>query len=94
MDRRRGKVASAANHFGLRSIPELSSFWAGAGGWAPTKVPFRLGLWAVELKLGASGFDGPSAPRDQPEPCPPSIRKRCACGFPQGTAEPLRHASN
>ena len=55
------------------------SFW-GAG---------RLGGWG----LGASGFDGPTASRTRPEPCPPSIRKRCACGFPQGTAEPLRHAS-
>jgi len=46
------------------------------------------------LGLGARGFDGPSAFRSRPQPRSPSIRKRCACGFPQGTAEPLRHASN
>ena len=65
------------------------------------KVPFGLGLGAGAGAggwgaggLGAPGYDGPSASRSRPEPCSPSIRKRCACGFPQGTAEPLRHASN
>ena len=55
------------------------------------RVKFLLGWgWG----LGAPWLDGPSAFVHRPEPCPPSIRKRCACGFPQGTAEPLRHASN
>ena len=56
-------------------------FLLGAGG---------LGGWG----LGACGLDGPSALGNRPQPCPPSIRKRCACGFPQGTTLPLRHASN
>ena len=59
-----------------------------AGGWVFTMGGLGAG------GAGCSGFDGPSAPRHRPKPCSPSIRKRCACGFPQGTAEPLRHASN
>ena len=60
------------------------------------RVKFLLGLGGGGGGLGAgcSGLDGPSAPRRRQEPCSPSIRKRCARGFPQGTAEPLRHASN
>ena len=34
---------------------------------------------------GCSGLDGPSVLRIHKKHCPPSIRKRCACGFPQGT---------
>ena len=57
-----------------------------------TVQSYTFGGWG--WGLGASGLDGPSAFRQHKKPCPPSIRKRCACGFPQGTAEPLRHASN
>ena len=52
-----------------------------------------IGGWGWGWGLGASGLDGPSAFSARPEPCSPSIRKRCACGFPQGATEPLRHAS-
>ena len=53
---------------------------AGARGWG----------W----RLGAPWLDGPSPFVHLPEPCPPSILKRYACGIPQGTTLPLRHASN
>ena len=69
-----------------RLIPRLPN--------ASPKVPFGLGGWGLGLGLGARGLDGPSASRSRPQPRSPSIRKRCARGFPQGTAEPLRHASN
>ena len=54
-----------------------------------TVQSYTFGGWG----LGAPGFDGPSASHSRPEHSPPSIRKRCARGFPQGTAGPLRHAS-
>ena len=53
-----------------------------------------LGVMGLGDGAGCSWARWAGAPRNRSEPCSPSIRKRCACGFPQGTAEPLRHASN
>ena len=62
-----------------RGVGGVLGLGLGAGGWG----------WG----LGAPWLDGPNAFVHRPEPRPPSIRKRCACGFPQGTTLPLRHAS-
>ena len=108
MDWKRGEVASFCQSLLLKTSPRVK-FLLGLGGWGsvllgwaglvlsghPSKVPFGGWGWGWGAGgLGASGLDGPSAFRQHKKPCPPSIRKRCACGFPQGTAEPLRHASN
>ena len=74
------------------SIPVLQQHAALLQYCCWNKVPF--GGAGGAGGLGASGLDGPSAFRHYKKPCPPSIRKRCACGFPQGATEPLRHASN
>ena len=50
--------------------------------------------WGWGLGAGCSWARWAGAPQNGQERCPPSIRKRCACGVLQGTAEPLRHASN
>ena len=72
-------------YFLCRSTPLLPRFplvyrhaETGVGG-----VPFGLGRgWG--WGLGAPWLDEPTAFVHRPEPCPPSIRKRSACGFPQG----------
>ena len=94
MDWKRGEVASQGNHL---CSWEVWGWWMGLGSPGPygqVRGWMLLGGLGLGDGAGCSWARWAGAPRDRPEPCSPSIRKRCARGFPQGTAEPLRHASN
>ena len=95
MDWERGEVASRANcprQFFCRVVllRKYAASRTNIAGW----VKFLLGWgWGGAGGLGALGTTGLVLPGTTQNPAR-LVYSAAAGGFPQGTAEPLRHASN
>ena len=81
MDWKRGEVASQGNHL---CSWEVWGWWMGLGSPGPygqVRGWMLLGGLGLGDGAGCSWARWAGAPNDRPEPCSPSIRKRCARGL-------------